>query len=276
MSVNGKKIAVVKVGGDMLLEKADREAFAQNLKALTANDWRCVVLHGGGPQINRLQQAQGLPSNKIDGRRITSQADLSVVKQGLCGEVNVDLVAALLAQKINAFGCHGASALLLEAKKRAPMKFENSGLVDLGEVGDVVSVNSSLIDDLLALDLTPIIASLGVDKAGRVYNINADTTATAVTRSLQADMLILCTKVGGIFSNIEDPSSRIAEVTPSLAGRLIEQKTITDGMIPKVTEALSLLDQGVNSIAIVNADEPDNFVAVARKTSRVGTRFVND
>ena len=270
------KLAVVKVGGDMLLEKAGRDAFAENLKGLKESGWRCLVLHGGGPQISTLQALHGLTTNKVEGRRITSQKDLIVVKQALCGEVNVDLVTALISCEINAFGCHGASGLLLEANKRAPMEFEGCEPVDLGEVGDVVKVNNELIHKLLNLGLTPVIASLGADQTGRIYNINADTTAVALAKSLKADILILCTKVGGIFANIDDPSSRLSEISSSCARTLIEKKVITDGMIPKVREALSLLDQGTHSVAIVNADKPTNFVRVAQAKPDIGTRFLKD
>jgi len=276
MCSQSDKLAVVKVGGDMLLEKADRDAFAENLKGLKESGWRCLVLHGGGPQISTLQALHGLTSNKVEGRRITSQKDLSVVKQALGGEVNVDLVAALISCEISAFGCHGASGLLLESNKRAPMQFEGREPVDLGEVGDVVKVNNELIHKLLSLGLTPVIASLGADQTGRIYNINADTTAVALAKSLKADILILCTKVGGIFENIDDPSSRLSEINPSFARTLIEKKVITDGMIPKVREALSLLGQGTKSIAIVNADKPTNFVSVAQAKPNTGTRFLKD
>jgi acetylglutamate kinase len=103
MAMN-KPVAVIKVGGDMLLNQADRDGFASNLKDLTNAGWNCVVLHGGGPQLNTLQQLYGLVPTKIDGRRVTREADLLVVKQALCGEVNVDLVASLVAANVNAFG----------------------------------------------------------------------------------------------------------------------------------------------------------------------------
>lgn len=276
MQVEDTKIAVVKVGGDMLLDKADMHAFAQNIRGLVENNWSCIVMHGGGPQINRLQKLHGLTAQKIEGRRVTRPKDLRVVKQALCGEVNVNLVAALLAQKVNAFGCHGASALICEAKKRPPMEFSEAGLIDLGEVGDVVDVNARLLFDLLNLQLTPVIASLGADREGRTYNINADTTAAVVARSVKADLLILCTKVGAIFKNINDKNSRIEEITPQLAEHLIEDKVITDGMIPKVKEAMALLHQGVDLIAIANADKVDNFLALSEQKSTIGTRFLKD
>jgi acetylglutamate kinase len=271
-----KPIAVIKVGGDMLLNAADRSAFASNLKDLIDAGWCCVVLHGGGPQLNALQEIHGLVPNKIDGRRVTAQADLLVVKQALCGEVNVDLVASLIGAGINAFGCSGASAKLIEAEKRPPMNFPEHGLVDMGEVGDVTKINIKVLNGLLAMDVVPIIASLGVNNGGRVFNINADTTVSAIASALKADLLILSTMVGGIYKDINDRASRLHEVTPSSASELISAGIITDGMIPKVQEALALLDQGVGSIAIANAASKGSFLALSIGDDSIGTRLLRD
>jgi len=271
-----KPIAVIKVGGDMVIEQTDKQGLAHNINDLLNAGWHCVVLHGGGPQLNELQDLHGLVPNKIDGRRITGPADLKVVKQALCGEVNVDLVSALVSASVPAFGCHGASGLLIEAQKRPPMQFANHGFIDLGEVGDVVSINSALIHTLLAAEQVPVIASLGVNKEGRIFNINADTTVVAIAQALQAELLILSTKIGGIFNDIKDPASRISKITPTSATELIDAGIITDGMIPKVREALSLLNEGVAGIAITNASEQGGFLDIAAGSGRVGTRLVAD
>jgi len=271
-----KPIAVVKVGGDMLLSQKDRVGFASNLNDLIQAGWSCVVLHGGGPQLNALQESVGLRSTKIEGRRVTSEADLQVVKQALCGEVNVDLVSSLIASGINAFGCHGASGKLIQATKRPPMVFEEHGKVDMGEVGDVIGINSALLNTLLDANLVPVIASLGVSDDGRVFNINADTTVSAIAAELDADLLILSTMVGGIFEDIKRPETRLSEVTPSSAKELIREKIITDGMIPKVTEALALLALGVSTIAIANATQKGGFLAVSKGEDSFGTRLVRD
>lgn len=271
-----KPIAVIKVGGDMLLKQADRAGFASNLKDLIDAGWHCVVLHGGGPQLNTLQQLHGLQPTKIDGRRITGEADLLVVKQALCGEVNVDLVSSLLAEGVNAFGCHGASGWLIQANKRPPMEFVGHGLIDMGEVGDVEKINLELLNGLLAMNLVPVIASLGVSKNGRVFNINADTTVSAIARALKAEVLILSTMVGGIFKDINDKQSRLAEVTPSSASELIASAIITDGMIPKVQEALALLSHGVGSIVITNAAVKGGFLAISKGDNSIGTRLIRD
>jgi len=271
-----KPIAVIKVGGDMLLDEADRSGFAANLKDLIEAGWNCVVLHGGGPQLNVLQHLHGLVPTKIDGRRVTAAEDLRVVKQALCGEVNVDLVASLLGVGINAFGCHGASGSLIEARRRPPMNFLEHGLVDMGEVGDVTAINANLLRGLFALNVVPVIASLGVSQDGRIFNINADTTVSAIANSLDADLLILSTMVGGIYKDITDPQSRLSEVSPSSAESLISSGIITDGMIPKVQESLALLSQGVGSIAIANAATKGSFLAISQGDNSIGTRLVRD
>ncbi len=269
-----KPIAVIKVGGDMLLNHDDRTGFASNLRDLVQAGWSCVVLHGGGPQLNALQESVGLKPTKIEGRRVTEKADLNVVKQALCGEVNVDLVASLIANGINAFGCHGASGKLIQATKRPPMTFAGHGEVDMGEVGDVTAVNGTLLNTLLEVELVPVIASLGVSDGGRIFNINADTTVSAVAAELDADLLILSTMVGGIFEDIKRPESRISEVTPASAKQLIKEQIITDGMIPKVNEALALLEQGVGTIAIANASQKGGFLALSEGDDSFGTRLI--
>ncbi len=271
-----KPKAVIKVGGDMLLKPADREAFAANLKDLVEDGWSCVVLHGGGPQLNVLQEIHGLIPTKIEGRRLTGEADLTIVKQALCGEVNVDLVSALIGAGINAFGCHGASGSLIQAEKRPPMSFVQHGLVDMGEVGDVTEINTALLDNLLSMNIVPVIASLGISRGGQVFNINADTTVAAIASALGANLLILSTMVGGIYKDINDPNSRIPEITPELAAMLISEGIITDGMIPKVQEALGLLSQGVGSIAITNAVLEGGFLAISQGDNSIGTRLISD
>jgi len=119
--MNLNKTAVVKVGGDVLLDKQEREGLAQNIKDLRSHGWRIVILHGGGPQVNALQERHGLTANKVAGRRITSEADLVVVKQAIAGEVNVNLTAELIKFGLPAFGCHGASGNLVQATKRPPV-----------------------------------------------------------------------------------------------------------------------------------------------------------
>ncbi len=269
-------VVVVKVGGDVLLDERERAGLGANVRALVDAGHRVVVLHGGGPQVSALQASVGLAAHKVGGRRITSAADLVVVMQAICGEVNVGLTLALLSAGVNAFGCHGASAGLIRAVKRPPRVVSGAGgePIDFGEVGDVSGVNTDVLHGLLSLGLVPVIATLGVSADGaRAFNINADTTSVQLARELKAHALLMVTKVGGIFRDLDDASSRVGLVNASDARGMIEAGVISGGMIPKVEEALSVLGTGVGAIVVVGAAEQGSFRAALSGSGDAGTRI---
>ncbi|MFT6311025.1 MAG: acetylglutamate kinase [Porticoccus sp.] len=272
-----KPLAVIKVGGDILLDDTQQDGLAKNIMGLIEQDWRVVVLHGGGPQLSSMQARCGLESRKVAGRRITSKEDLVLVKQVLCGQVNVDLVSILQAQGVNAFGCHGASGKLIRATRRPPILVSGGGAepINFGEVGDVTSINTDLLNSLLAVDLVPVIASLGINDNGEVFNINADTTVVQIARKMSAELLIFVTGIGGIFKDIKDPASRFAQLDSAAARKHIDSGIIVDGMIPKVEEALSLLESGVDTIAIVDTRDPLAFSSIASGETQFGTLISN-
>ena len=278
MEASGKKssLAVIKVGGDILLDEEQKTGLGDNIRSLIEQGWQVIVLHGGGPQLSDMQARRGIEPRKIGGRRITSKEDLQLVKQVLCGEVNVDLVASLQSQGVNALGCHGASGQIIQAVKRPPRIVSGSGPepIDFGEVGDVVSVNRSLLHNLTDIGLVPVIASLGISGEGDIFNINADTTVVKIARQLPADLLIFVTGIGGIYQDIKDPGSRFASLNQTLAKQYIDRGVIVDGMIPKVEEALSLLESGVDAIVIVDTRKPEAFSSIARGESSYGTRII--
>ncbi|MEW6984551.1 acetylglutamate kinase [Colwelliaceae bacterium 6471] len=267
-------VAVVKVGGDVLQGQVEREGIAANVKDLVDAGWRVILLHGGGPQVNELQEKHGLVPNKVAGRRITSEADLLVVKQAICGEVNVSLMQELQHVGINAFACNGASGKLITATKRPPRVMSGAGdqPIDFGEVGDVVAVNADLLNNLTELGLVPVIATLGVEaNSGRIFNINADTTVVQIARALKADLLLLTTAVGAIYRDLDQPDTRIAQINAEQAKALINEGVIQGGMIPKVEEALSVLNNGVKNIAIVGPQIKGAFLDVATGKGSKGT-----
>jgi acetylglutamate kinase len=271
-----RPVAVVKVGGDVLTDEHQKKGLGPNVRALIEAGYDVVVLHGGGPQTTLLQEKLGLKATKIGGRRVTSKEDLVVVTRSVCGEVNVQLVCELLASGVRAFGCHGASGGLIEAEKRPPavVPGHSDVPVDFGEVGDVVSVDAILLRGLLHLGVVPVVATLGVDSlAGRAFNINADTTATEVAAALEADLLLMVTGVGGVLQDVNDPSTRIASLNAESARALIKSGAISGGMIPKVEEALDVLDAGVGAVAILDAKDAGAFASVARGDGNRGTRI---
>ena len=275
---NPSPLVVIKVGGDVLLNDAQREGLAANVVDLVGSGARVVVLHGGGPQVTALQQRLGLKTKKVAGQRVTSVDDLAVVVQAICGEVNVGLTCLLLRAGVRAFGLHGASGGVVQARRRPPVRVAHEGeLVDYGEVGDVTHIDAALILHLVDAKLVPVIATLGVDPAaGRPLNINADTTAARLAQALHADLLLLVTAVGGVFRSLGDPDSRIDTLTPTSARQLIEAGVIQAGMIPKVEEALSLLDTGVGRVAILDAAQRGAFSSAVNGDGERGTVFRSD
>ncbi len=270
-----KPIAVVKVSGDVLFDSKELQGLVRNIKELVENGWDVVLLHGGCQQTDHLQQKLGLTPKMISGRRITSKKDLQVVKQAIAGEVNVDLVAALQSEGINAFGCHGASGRLIQAKRRPPriVVGEGSKPIDFGEVGDVTNINSKLLHNMLYFHLVPVIATLGIGDDGTIYNINSDTTVVELARALHAELLLLTTSTGAIYRDLNDPSSRIKEATRSQVVNLIDSGIIAGGMVPRVEEAMSLLDDSVETIAVVSGREPGAFLDIADDIGKMGTRI---
>lgn len=267
------KLVVVKVGGDVLLDEAQRTGLGRNVKELVDTGARVVIIHGGGPQVTALQDRVGLKANKIAGRRVTGREDLTVVVQAICGEVNVGLVSTLTAAGVRAFGTHGASGIVV-AQKRPPVEVKGHGVVDYGEVGDVTRIDAQVLHALLAAGVVPVMGTLGADERGRVFNINADTTAVSLAKALGADALLLVTAIGGVRKVLEDPASRIASITPASAKQLIADGAIRDGMIPKVEEALSILDEGVGLVAILGAQDDGAFKSALVGDGARGTRFV--
>lgn len=268
-------IALVKVGGEVVADPDHLGGLADNLAGLAASGFHVVVVHGGGPQVSALQEKLGQKVTKVAGQRVTSADDVFAVAASLAGTVNVTLCAALLRAGVKAFGCHGASGAMIACHKRPPLEVPGHGMVDYGEVGDVDGVDTGALRALLGAGYVPVVATLGLDAAaGRVLNVNGDTAAAAVAAAVAADVVILVTAVGGVFADRHDPATRLPRLTVGEARGLIADGTIADGMIPKVEEALSLLDRGVGSVVIASAAAPGAFAAIAAGGAAIGTRLM--
>ncbi len=243
---------VVKVGGELVRNQAVWD-LAKELKTLSAQDVRLTLVHGGGPQATDLQKQLGQEPNIVGGRRITDKDALQVMKMVVGGLVNVELCAALLASGLSPVGLHGASALTIQANKRPPRVVSGCGPdpIDFGWVGDVVGCNMELLRSLHEQGHTPVLACLGANKSGDVFNINADIVASQVAKALAADHLVLMTSAPGVLTDINDLSSRIPTLTRSQAKAAIADGTILGGMIPKIEEAILVMDDGVGAVHIM-------------------------
>jgi acetylglutamate kinase len=254
------KVVVVKYGGNAMNE--DLGAFAQDVVLMRSVGMRPVVVHGGGPQIGDLLRRLGKESEFRDGLRVTDAETLDIARMVLVGKVNRDIVSAINVHAPMAVGLSGEDASLLVASARAP---------ELGFVGDVAAVNTELVDRLLAEELIPVVATIGVDTEGQAYNINADTAAGAIAAALQAEKLVYLTDIEGLRRVASDPHTLISAITTDELGLLLDGGSVTAGMIPKVRSCLEAVKAGVGRAHILDGRVPHALLLEIFTTEGVGT-----
>lgn len=266
---------VIKLGGEVV-SSATMAAVAADVAAMQARRERVVVVHGGGPQATELQKRLGQTPKIVAGRRITDAETLDVMKMVVAGKVNVDACAALLAAGARPVGLHGASALTVQAVKRPPRVVTGGGPdpVDFGHVGDVTGVNVDLLAQLSLAGYVPVVASLGADGEGNVYNINADVVANRVAIALDAKALVLVSDVPGVMRDLSDPSSRIPRLSVAEGKKAIADGVVTRGMIPKLEESFAAIAEGVNAVHVVGRLERGQLALEVAQPGSVGTVLV--
>ncbi|MBA3394699.1 MAG: acetylglutamate kinase [Deltaproteobacteria bacterium] len=268
---------VVKIGGEVV-GSGEAAILAADLRILIDAGARVAIVHGGGPQATALQKQLGLETRQVAGRRVTDAATLDVMKMVLAGKLNVDLCATLAAAGVRAVGLHGASGLVVQASRRPPKVYAGAGPdpVDMGLVGDVTGFNLELLQTLWAARYVPVIACLGADATGGVFNINADLVGNQLAAALKAERLFLVTSTPGVLRDVNDPSSRLAQITCAEARQAIADGVITGGMIAKLDEAMAVVDQGVGAIHILGKLAAGDLVRAVREPGSVGTTLIAD
>lgn len=261
---------VVKLGGEVIRGSA-LGALATELTRL-ARQRRVVVVHGGGPQTSALQQALGQTPNIVGGRRVTDDSTLDAIKMAVAGQANVDLCAALTGAGARPVGLHGASSAVIRAHRRPPRVYSGAGPdpVDLGHVGDVDGFDGALLDLLGGAGYLPVLACVGADAEGRVFNINADIVATRLAAELGASDLMALMDVPGVLRDRDDPSTRFERLTIAEARDLIARGVVAGGMIPKLEESFVALEGGVARVHLLNRD----LARAAAAPGSVGTLLV--
>lgn len=265
------KLIVVKYGGNAMTDPELESSFARDIVLLKTVGIHPVVVHGGGPQVDNLLKELGRQSNRIDGMRVTDKSTMDIVEMVLGGSVNKSIVSLINKHGGRAIGLTGKDANLILAKKLMMEKIGADGIavpVDLGFVGDVVSVNKDVINMLIASDFIPVIAPLGVDSDGNTYNINADLVAGKVAEFLQAEKLMLLTNIKGVLGR---DGEVVTGLTPKKVDSLIEDGTISGGMIPKIQCALNAVRSGVKSAVIVDGRVPHATLLEIFTNEGVGT-----
>ncbi len=269
------KAVVVKYGGHAMTDEALRDSFARDIVLLQCVGMHPVVVHGGGPQIDTIMKRMGISARFEAGLRVTDAATMEVVDMVLGGKLNKEIVATINLHGGQAVGLSGKDANLITATKKRLYRSVAPGsppqLIDIGLVGEVTSVNTSIIHTLENNGFIPVIAPTGVGENGESYNINADTAAGDIAAALQAERLLFLTDVEGI-------QDRDKKLLPSLDRQAIQQlqdeAVIAGGMLPKVEACLRALDGGVAKTHIIDGRVPHAVLLELFTDRGVGTEIV--
>lgn len=237
---------VVKYGGSALVNEEIKSTIIKDIALMKFVGFRPVVVHGGGKDINKALERVGIEPQFKDGLRVTDEPTMEVVQEVLAGKLNKNIATELCLQGLNAVGICGKDAGFMKVKKAMPKG------MDIGLVGEVTEVNTTLINTLLDNDFVPVISSIGVDENGKSYNVNADYAAVAVAGALNAEKLVFITDVAGIMRDVNDPESVISVTNTKEVNELIADGTIAGGMIPKVQCCMAGVDAGVKNVHILD------------------------
>lgn len=269
------KILVVKYGGNAMTDPELESSFARDIVLLKTVGINPIVVHGGGPQVDALLQRLGQASDRIDGMRVTDKATMEIVEMVLGGSVNKSIVNLINQHGGQAIGLTGKDGRLLQAQKLLMKKSHDDGSIseiDLGMVGEVIGVNTDVLEMFTQSDFIPVIAPLGVDEQGDTYNINADLVAGKVAEALGAEKLILLTNITGV---LDQDKKLLTGLTTTEVDHLIETGVIYGGMIPKVGCALDAVKGGVISAHIVDGRVPHATLLEVFTDHGVGTLISN-
>ncbi len=247
------KTLVIKYGGNAMVDEVLKSGFARDVVLMKLVGINPVIVHGGGPQIGELLKRVGKESRFVGGMRVTDSETMDIVEMVLGGQVNKQIVNLINQHGGSAVGLTGKDGGLIKARKlrfdREAPEYKASEIVDIGHVGEVVKVNTGVVDMLVQGDFIPVIAPIGVDDEGASYNINADLVAGKVAEVLKAEKLILLTNTGGVLDKNEQV---VTGLSATDVDRLIEDGSIYGGMLPKVQCALEAVAGGVNSAHIID------------------------
>ena len=266
---------VVKYGGNAMIDDALKASFARDIVLMQAVGMRPIVVHGGGPQIGELLERLNIESRFVDGMRVTTEETMDVVEMGLGGLVNKEIVSLLNLAGGRAMGLTGKDGQLIRAKQlkieRKSPELEAPEIIDIGHVGQVESIDTRVLTMLTENDVIPVVAPIGVGPTGESYNINADLVAGKLAEVLNAEKLMLLTNTAGV---LDQTGQVVTGLVSDEVRALIDDGTISGGMLPKVACALSAVNAGVNSAHIVDGRVPHSVLLEIFTDQGVGTQIL--
>lgn len=259
-----KKVIVVKYGGNAMINEELKEAVMRDLVLLSTIGIKVVLVHGGGPAINKTLNAMQIESKFVDGLRVTDSDTVDVVQMVLAGKVNKDLVCQIGNLGGHALGLSGMDGNMLKCK---PLDDTH------GYVGEITDIDTTAVEEILNNNWIPVISTLGYDEEGHCYNINADTAAAAIAGALKAEALISMTDIVGLLRDKDDDSTLIHRVYISDTPALIAEGIISGGMIPKIDSMTQALREGVKKAFIIDGRVPHSILMELLTDEGMGTMF---
>lgn len=259
-----KKIVVVKYGGNAMINDELKEAVMRDLVLLTTVGIKVVLVHGGGPAINKTLKKMNIESKFVDGLRVTDRDTIDVVQMVLAGKVNKDLACQIGNYGGHAIGLSGMDGNMLKCK---PLDDTH------GFVGEITDINMDAVNEILNNSWIPVISTIGYDEKGNCYNINADTAAAAIAGALKAEALVSMTDITGLLRDKDDDSTLIHRVYISDTPALIAEGIISGGMIPKIDSMTQALRQGVKKAFIIDGRVPHSILMELLTDEGMGTMF---
>ncbi len=269
------KTTVIKLGGSLLEEEVAIHHLLLDVIFMETVGMKPVIVHGGGPNINRAMEAAGIQPQWVKGRRVTDQATLGVVERVLAGEITdylVNTIERLGGRAVNLNFAGNSNVLFGEKLTMDDLGAE----VDLGYVGQVTKVDQATIESITYVSQVPVIPSMCIDSHGQKYNVNADTAAMAVAEALGAEKLVFLSDVNGVRRDKNDPESIIHSLTAREAREMIDSGAIEGGMIPKIEACLQILQRGVRKVHIIDGRLRHSLLLEIYTTSGVGTEIKID
>jgi acetylglutamate kinase len=268
------EIIVVKYGGHAMVDPKLAHQFARDMVMLKVCGLNPIVVHGGGPQINKMLDKLEVQPEFRDGLRVTDEATMSVVEMVLSGSINKSIVASIQQAGGRAVGISGKDGNLMIAKKLTKEKTDpvtgKTVEIDFGFVGEPVKINTGILENIMKNDAIPVIAPVGVGRDGETFNVNADTAAGAIAAATRAKRLLLLTDVAGV---LDKDKNLISELKIGDLPGLIADGTITGGMIPKVESAADVVKSGVEGVIILDGRVQHSVLLELLTPHGVGTRI---
>ena len=261
------KIVVIKYGGNAMINEELKQQVMEDVILLSLVGVKVVLIHGGGPEITEALNKNGKKTEFVDGLRVTDRETAEIVQMVLSGKINKNLVNLLGSKGGKAIGVSGVDAHIIEAC----VKDER-----LGFVGEITSVNVQPIVDMLEHGYIPVVSTVGCDKDGNIYNINADTAAAYIAGGMHAERLISMTDIAGILKDKDDPDSLIPNITIKEAYKLFEDGTVSGGMIPKVQCCIDAIHKGVEKVIIMDGRVPHSLLIELLTDEGAGTMVTED